>query len=428
MSPSMSPFMSSPRDAALQGQVDAQLMEQGAYSALELLFNAGRLSYSDYEAWRRGELELLDSVLMGDPDKIRRQLEAAAAHARSIGLVEQPQEFFAWHTAGAATTRRLRLSADAALERLISGRFAPAPDVPQMDLFFDNPIVTLTSGIVRALATHDAAEAQRLLDRLYVQAPNHADLAGFDRLLEALGHLQLGAVDVGVDVGVDVRGELESLLEVTPTAKRLLGAQARDLLAPLWRQLAAALAGQEFQTEAPTLHRSFALLEAQDWAGVTASILHEREWWSHEVLCQRLAQSCWQQPRRPEVLRVWCQLCWRVPERAARWLDDGQCEPKLAALWQRFGDDEDLPIEANAPPPAWTAAEFPAWLLLHEPGSAQQLPEDLAQGESSGEQHFRCVHQWLRARRSGDARAEMPLRRLLSNSQPLLFAKLKCVV
>ena len=105
-------------DPALQGQVDAQLMEQGAYSALELLFNAGRLSYSDYEAWRRGELELLDGVLMGDPDKIRRQLDAAAGHARNIGLVEQAQEFFTWHTAGGGATRKLRVSADAALERM----------------------------------------------------------------------------------------------------------------------------------------------------------------------------------------------------------------------------------------------------------------------------------------------------------------------
>jgi hypothetical protein len=411
--------MRTPLDPALQGQVDAQLMEQGAYSALELLFNAGRLSYGDYEAWRRGELELLDSVLMGDPDKIRRQLDAAAAHARNIGLVEQPQEFFTW-AAGGGATRKLRISADGALERLISARFAPAPDVPQMDLFFDNPIVTLVNGMVRALTSHDAAEAQRLLDRLYTQAPTHADLAGFDRLLEALGHL-------GLPTG-DVHHELEFLLEVTPTAKRLLGAQARDLLAPLWRQLAAVLAERAFHAEAPNLHRSFALSEAQDWSGVTQCVLHEPEWWQHDVLCDRLAQSCKQQPRRPEVLRVWCQLCWRVPQRAARWLDDAQCEPKLASLWQRFGDDEDLPIDAAVSTPIWTAAEFPAWLLLQEPGSAQQLPEELASGDSAGEQYFRWVHQWLRARRAGDARAEMPLRRELSASQPLLFAKLKRVV
>src|SRR3979411_3517185 len=83
-------------EAELQAQVDAQLMEQGAFAPLDLLFNSGRLTYSDYEAWRRREMELLDDVLMGDRAKILAELERAAAYARSIGLVEQPQEFFAW--------------------------------------------------------------------------------------------------------------------------------------------------------------------------------------------------------------------------------------------------------------------------------------------------------------------------------------------
>ena len=79
----------------LQAQVDAQLMEQGAFAPLDLLFNSGRLIYSDYESWRRREMDLLDDVLMGDRGKILAELERAAAYARSIGLVEQAQEFFA---------------------------------------------------------------------------------------------------------------------------------------------------------------------------------------------------------------------------------------------------------------------------------------------------------------------------------------------
>ena len=79
-------------EAELQAQVDAQLMEQGAFAPLDLLFNSGRLIYGDYEAWRRREIELLDDVLMGDRAKILAELERAAAYARSIGLVEQPQE------------------------------------------------------------------------------------------------------------------------------------------------------------------------------------------------------------------------------------------------------------------------------------------------------------------------------------------------
>ena len=63
----------------LQAQVDAQLMEQGAFAPLDLLFNSGRLIYSDYESWRRREMDLLDDVLMGDRGKILAELERAAA-------------------------------------------------------------------------------------------------------------------------------------------------------------------------------------------------------------------------------------------------------------------------------------------------------------------------------------------------------------
>jgi hypothetical protein len=64
-----------------------------------------------------------------------------------------------------------------------------------MDLFFDNPVVALTNGIARSLSARNLAETQRQLDRLYAQAPNHADLAAFDRLLDALGHLDRPVTD-----------------------------------------------------------------------------------------------------------------------------------------------------------------------------------------------------------------------------------------
>src|SRR5690606_16119847 len=97
-----------------QAQVDAQLIEQGAYTALDLLINAGRLVYDDYVRWRRGEIEFLDDVLMGARDKIQAQIETAAAYASSIRLVEQTQELHLWGGEQAhGEARLLRSSADA---------------------------------------------------------------------------------------------------------------------------------------------------------------------------------------------------------------------------------------------------------------------------------------------------------------------------
>ena len=443
-------------DTSLQAQVDAQLLEQGAFAPLELLFNSGRLLYSDYEAWRRREIDFLDSVLMGNRERTRAELEQAVGYARSIGLLEQPQEFFAWHAHGAETgpdagsgagpearpetgsqrqpegrpnadsrnagnrggsDRPLRISADAQLQRLIGSRYIPAQHAPQMDLFFDNPVVALANGIVQALTTHNMTDAQRQLDRLYAQAPNHSDLAAFDQLLAALAHLG--------HPGEDPRQEVEFLLEVAPTARRLLGAQSRDLLSPLWLQLADSLRVVAFSPGQPTLHRSFALSQAQDWAGVRDSVLGEPGWQQHALLCLRLAESAFCRRRRVEALMAWCHLCWCAPDHATAAVSKLR-QPDLTALWQQFLDGEpDSPASAESADGGLTAADFPAWLLLQEPGLALQLPEDLPSVSGAAEENYRCVHRWIHARRANRPADELALRKTLQASHPTLFSVLK---
>lgn len=404
-------------DPAIQAHVDAQLLEQGAYTAVELLINTGRLDYGDYERWRRGEIAILDDMLMGAKDKIQSQLEEAAAYATGIGLIEQTQELHRWGSAQSdAGVKPLRSSADASLHRLIAARFAPAQRAPQMDLFFDNPVVALTNGIARALVTRNLGEAQRQLDRLYAQAPNHADLAAFDRLTAALARLDQPVADAG--------GELTSLLEITPTAKRLLGSDARDLLAPLWRRLADTLVGRAYSSIAPSLHRSFALGQAQDWAGVAASILAEPQWQQHAPLCLRFAHAAFNRQQRIEALTAWCHLCWHHPDAATRALEGReQPDPSIAAKWARFQDGDDATDEL-APP----TADFPAWLLLDEPGLALQLPFDLPLATSPGEERYRQVHRWIHARRMQRLDEELALRKVLMASSPFLFRVLKRTV
>ena len=400
----------------LQAQVDAQLMEQGAFAPLDLLFNSGRLMYGDYEAWRRGEIELLDDILMGDRQKILTEVEQAAAYARSIGLVEQPQEFSAWCVESQAR-KPLRASSDPRLQRLIGNRYLRAQDAPQMDLFFDNPVVALTNGIVGALSARNLSDSQRQLDRLYLQAPNHPDLAAYDQLVSALEGLSRPVQDSAA--------RLELLTAITPTARHLLGAGSRDYLTPLWRQLADALAGRAFAPVEPNLHRSFALSQAQDWAGVGESILLEARWWSYAPLCLRLADSALRRRRRIEALTAWCYLCWISPDQAGSSVERLR-QPDLSALWQRFLESEEEALESGVAGPALTARDFPAWLLLHEPGLARQLDADLPRGASAAsENHYRCVHRWIHAHRAHQREEEMALRKSLQQSHPVLFWMLK---
>jgi hypothetical protein len=362
----------------------------------------------------------LDEVLMGSKGKVRALLESAGGYARSIGLVEQPQIFHAWTSSAVDhDAEPLRVSVDAQLHRLIGSRYVPAQNVPQMDLFFDNPVVALTNGIARALSARNMGETQRQLDRLYAQSPNHADLAAFDRLLAALGRL-----DRPID---DPRRELEFLLDITPTAKRLLGWEARDLLNSLWRQLADALSNQAFSIGEPNLHRSFALIQAQDWAGAGDAVRREPQWWLHAPLCLRLAQCSFHRQRRSEALTAWFHLCWRAPAEAADALDHRlQPDTGISALWRRFVDcEEELWPRGVAPESALTAADFPAWLLLREPGLTLQLGVDLPPGNTPAEETYRTVHRWIDARRSNRTGDELALRKALQADHPVLFRHLK---
>jgi hypothetical protein len=398
-------------DTSLQAQVDAQLLEQGAFAPLELLFNSGRLLYSDYESWRRREIELLDSALMGSSDKIKAELEKASGYAKRIGLAEQSQEFLPWHTDAVPTDagrsdRPLRISMDPQLQRLIGSRYIRAQNAPQMDLFFDNPIVALTNGIVQALATRNPADAQRRLDQLYTQAPTHADLASFDQLLAALGHL-------GHPVA-EPRDELGFLGEVTPTARRILGAQSRDFLSPLWQQLASALAAVAFNPAEPNLHRSFALCQAQDWAALSDCVQRELNWQSYAPLCLRVVEGAFHRRRRAEALATWCHVCWRAPASTSEAVTRLR-QPELTSLWNRFQDEEE-PL---------TEVDFPAWLLIQEPALVLQLAEDLPSGDTVAEVQYTAVHRCLSARRARRQEEELKQRRVLQVSNPALFQLLK---
>ncbi len=399
-------------DAGLQTQVDQQLLEQGAFTPLELLLTSGRLVYSDYERWRRGEAEFLDELLLGSPKRIRKQVNAAVVYARKMGLVEEPQTFGTWGTTGA--NQSLQLSADQDLHHLLSLRFVTRQNVPQLDMFFDNPVVVLVNTIAEALLRGSLAEAEQALDQLYQQAPNHGDLAAFDQLVEALRRRTAPVTDAA--------RELALLQQLVPDAKRLLSAQCRDFLVPQWRRLAKALEGITFDAGQPELHNSYVLGQAQDWVGVSESILSESRWWTQSALCLRLAECGYLRQDRGEVLMAWCYLCWEHSEVAEKTLEGRRwADLNIVNLWHRYLDLEDeLVLDDPLAPDL-----FPAWLILAEPGLVHTLPVDLPRENSEAGQVYATAHRLTSARLEGDSDAEMAQRQALQQYQPVLVGYLK---
>lgn len=387
----------------LQAQVDSLLLEQGAFAPLEFLFATGRLLPADYEAWRRREVRVLDELLMGARESVREELEQSTAYARALGLQEERQEIVGAMTTGPGDPA-LRFSDDTRLAALLVSRYVPAQSAPQMDLFFDNPVAALTTGIASALAAADKTEAARLIDALYAKEPNHPDLPSFDRLLESLRQLDRPVTDAGT--------LLDFVSDIAPGAHRLLGTRARDLLVPMWRHLAVALRTRPYSSAEPLLHASHAWIQAQAWEEAETSVLAEPKWWQHAPLSLRLVESGLRRRRPADGLSAWFQLCWQTPGEAGQAIETLRWS-ELHARWQRFLDSEEDTLAAQ---------EFPAWLLLDEPALARQLGADLPFGNSSAEEHYRLVHRWLAARADGRETQDLALRKQLKACQPALFA------
>lgn len=414
--------MTPPYDMTSQAQVDKQLLEQGCFSALELLLTTGRLDYADYERWRLQEIESLDGVLLGNPERIRGQLEDASTYAQTIGLENEPQTFEPWcgEQAGKRISRNdasgtaLRASSDSRLHELISSRFVHRQDAPQLDMFFDNPVLVLVNGIVAALADRMLAEAERLLDQLYLQAPNQAELVDFDQLLAALRQAHQ-PVD-------NPANELTNLQQLAPVAARVLGAGSRDFIAPLWRRLAAALNGRSYYPHNAELHASYAFAQAWDWQGVRDAILAQPEWTSHAPLCLRMADACYYLRDQAAALTAWCLLCWHFPEQTVQALH-ARTHPdtRMHSRWAAYLAIEEQIELATVP----AVADFPAWLLLDEPGLIHQLPQRLSERESAGQKNYQTAHRLLAARAQEDDASEITLRKTLKEHNAMLFEYLK---
>lgn len=392
----------------IHGTVDRLLQEQSRYVPVELLIRLGRLPYPRYEAWRCGEAPTLEACLAGNPRRIRALLEVAAEWVRRLGLTPEPHTYTGW---GTRTGHALCCTAqDAAGESLYTTHYRRPDNAGdgQFDLFYDSGATAALNGLRHALQARRPEAAADQLALLLQRNPDHPLVPAAQLLCDALAHLHAGIIPH------DPAAELEAIeRHVAPAAREVLGAQARDLLAPFWRRLGQTLAGRAYDPAAERLHGSWIHAQCLDWQAVRASVLATADWAAQPLLVTRLAAACRQAGEREEAIGHWCRLCWRFPEQAAAALSDRQL-PDLAlrASWERFEDQAE---------PAWDAAWFPAWLLLAEPGLSHRLALDAAADEPGPGRAYRLLHQLLGSDCRDAASHEIALRQALQATSPALL-------
>ncbi len=374
--------------------IEKQIMELGCYSPIEWLLQSGYLQYVDYERWRMEELPYLEDSILCPTDKLLSQLNKGEHFATQFNLVIQTQSLTSWQSASAMS---LKISRDPKLSRLLARLWLRQKDVPQMDLFMDNPSVVTENKLINALNNRELAKAQSLLDQLDQQVPNHPQLGDYDRLIAYAQHIQK---PLAADF---IREELERLkTTILPVAQKLLRQTTRDYVAPAWRRLAKALTDSAHQDSSSDLHASYAWQQMQNWGEVKNTIINTPNYQQQPILLARLAQAFWYLQRWDQCLLCWCHLFGLDAKFSAEEIEH-QADARLLLMWHDFKEQE------------LSDEDFPAWLLLQEPGLIHHIDNQFF--ENADQPLLEVLVQLLRAQ--GDD--EMEWRRQLQKLNPTLL-------
>lgn len=395
----------------MQHDVDNQLMSLGSYSPIEWLLDAGHLQYGDYEAWRMGEFDILEKHIHLPTKELVSHLEKAERFCHKLGLVGETQPFSGWNQSNA--DKELTLSQSPSITGLLQKQWTRQDDAPQMDLFMDNPSVVTENILVEALANRQWDTAQKYVNKLYQQDPNHAQLHGYEDLV-AFGLHTDDPVEDHLDIIDEERQGLEQ--EIIPLARQLLQQKSRDYLAPAWQRIAQSLEGHPFNVAYPQSHASYAWEQMQNWQQVQHSVLCDESYTHHGELLFRLCLAYYYQRNREQSLIALIQLIDLKANHADSELDDTlenflnrYPDAHFKTVWQRFMDlEEEQPFSI-----------FPGWLLLNEPGLVHHM--EASQSSRIHNASFFAAHNLLQAKQAKDSDRELSARKTLNDISPLLL-------
>lgn len=378
--------------------IEKQILQLSYYSPIEWLLQSGYLQYGDYERWRQEELpSLVDSIHLAN-DELISELNEGEHFATKLNLVSENKALTSWKTEDATV---LKFSRQPKLSRMLARLWLRKTDVPQMDLFMDNPSVVTENKLINALNNRNLAKARNWLTQLSQQTPNHPQLSGYNNLIIYAHQIQ-EPLTAAEDI---IRKELEFLeTEILPVAQELLRQTTRDYVAPAWHRLAKALtewAGDD--DKSPDLHASYAWQQMPNWPQVKNSIINTPNYRQHTVLLARLAQAFWYLHQWEQCLLCWYSLFGLDAKIGAEQIEQ-QPDRQLLQLWHNFNDQENKLSDED----------FPAWLLLHEPGLIHHIDNDNAEKPL-----LKIIVHLLRARHQGDD--DMEWRRLLQKLNPALL-------
>lgn len=336
--------------------IDNYISQHGQFCLLDWLLAENLIPYSDYEAWRYGQVENLDGCLAVPEADVDTLIQQAHLYCKKLKLVSEPQTFYQW---GGNQQVRLLLSSNGGLNDALSVSWVSPQDVPQMDLFMDNSATVVENQVLDCLANRKFDEAQKMLQQLAELNSAHKKLGGYQDLINYGLHIS-AASNIEPEV---LEAEFYGVeQEVAPLAKELLGAKQRDFLAFAWRRIANNFTeGKVVNGARDKFHRSYALLQIPDWEALQSCLEADVELYQSAALMERLTQVYSHTKQTQLFVLMWGLLFERFPEQAEELF--ALSGTLLLKSWDSFlAFDDD-----------WPERCFLGYLLIQQPGLVHWL-------------------------------------------------------
>jgi hypothetical protein len=282
----------------------------------------------------------------------------------------------------------------------------------QLDIFEHSRDVILRNAVIEALRRRDTAACSQAIASLVVEFAADPLLPAFILLSDRL-HSPLHKPIERVDAMAILR---ETEGRVAAAAEQVFGATAPAWLAPLWAELATAIAHYPFDASQEELHAAPLLLRAGQWADAAALIEDIASW------RRRPAPLAWMIEARGRLEgfdTLWpllAELAWMDPQRAEA-LVAPLGSPLLDRLVRRFYCE--FEGEGAADDFAW----FPAWSLIADARLSDGLRLSRGGTNTAQERCARIVLGLLSLERQGRQAEIFEWRKKLRDAHPGLFAR-----
>ena len=345
--------------------LENSLSQHSRFCLLDWCLELGILSYSDYESWRRGNIETLDKCLALDKQQLSALLKSLEQHTAALLLVSEDKIY---HRFGETSDRALKASRKSKLHSALTKRWLRPQNLIQPDLFMDNSLTIVENTLCECIGSLQFDLAEQKLQKLGDLNSSHMHLGSYQDLLNYARHIQTLSETPLVDSIANkqrIESEIDALeQEVVPLANELLASASRDYLAYAFRCLSEVIAAFSFCGQYPRAHASFVLSKIPDWSALANCLMREQSLYQRPQLLHRLA-VCREKQQHPNTLLIWCLLAERDISYTETALDAHR-SGEIHTLWEAFGDSNE----------ARPNHYFAAYILTQKPSLLQFLDSD----------------------------------------------------